>query len=368
MNEISKKIYNPLYFQVREKIKSDIENGILEVDQQLLPENELALKYKVSRRTIRVCLSLLEKQGYVLRLKGKGTFVVDNYNQIKNIFVIIPDFGLEGHYPCQDVLSGILSCCNDFNMWVRVNRVKDIPELIEKKRIGNLNIDGMILFRSLLDNDSFLDSLEKANIPFVVEGRNNKRFSSVDIDDESGLIKAIDSLIELGHQRIGLFCYEDYGQNKHYANRYECFKKILQQKKLFNKKYCFPFTPYLFDFEIEVKNLYKDSLKLLQKTDLPTAFISINDTIALIFMQRAIQQGYKIPDDFSVIGFDDSPSCTRIIPSLSSIKQDYFQLGCTAVEVLHHLISTSKGKIQVLNELELISRDSMGSCRSKRTI
>lgn len=66
---------NPLYKQICERLKSDIENGVYRIDERIMSEPEISVFYNVSRITARNALEELEKEGYIYRIRGKGSYV-----------------------------------------------------------------------------------------------------------------------------------------------------------------------------------------------------------------------------------------------------------------------------------------------------
>ena len=76
-------------------------------------------------------------------------------------------------------------------------------------------------------------------------------------------------------------------------------------------------------------------------TNLPTAFITVSDTIAIWFLKKAQAMGYRIPADFSIVGFEDSPGSSLLDPPLTTFKQDYSLCGKTAFEALMSLTGDS---------------------------
>lgn len=88
-----------LYIQIAKQVKEYLESGALGAGEKLDTEEELAKKFGVSRPTIRQALSVLEKEGYIDRIHGKGTFVSGkisrrelNDKQVRNVYMIVPHF------------------------------------------------------------------------------------------------------------------------------------------------------------------------------------------------------------------------------------------------------------------------------------
>jgi LacI family transcriptional regulator/LacI family purine nucleotide synthesis repressor len=88
--------------------------------------------------------------------------------------------------------------------------------------------------------------------------------------------------------------------------------------------------------------------------------ICVNDNNAIGAIKSTIEHGLSIPKDISIIGFDDTPLASAVIPELTTISQNTYQLGKQAVDVLHELINQGKPKKQTVLEPRLIIRQSTG--------
>jgi LacI family transcriptional regulator len=110
---------------------------------------------------------------------------------------------------------------------------------------------------------------------------------------------------------------------------------------------------------------YMEMDRILQeRPELPTAFFADNDIVALGAMKAFQKNGYRIPEDISLIGFDDLPFCIVSTPTLSTIRVFKQEMGQLAVRRLIELIRTdtkTKIKIQICNEF--IERDSVCSLK-----
>jgi LacI family transcriptional regulator len=98
--------------------------------------------------------------------------------------------------------------------------------------------------------------------------------------------------------------------------------------------------------------------QLLALTDRPTAVFCVNDLVALGILKQLSQRGMHAPQDFSMVGFDDSYFAAQLSPSLTTIRQQPYALGKRAVELMM-APDASKKAVTVLFEPELIERDSV---------
>ncbi|MBS1167785.1 MAG: degA 1 [Proteobacteria bacterium] len=185
--------------------------------------------------------------------------------------------------------------------------------------------------------------------------------SSVVPDDEGGGYTQARHLIELGHRRIGIVS----------------LSPVLRATVLRGAGYRTAFAEggLLYDPALEIPGFitrpdggedlvaYDAALGLLRRPDRPTAIICGNDQIAMQIYAAAATLGLSIPDDLSVMGFDDMTVITRTLkPMLTSVALPYFEIGRTAVDILSRINGETEGPVvpQVQVPCPLVVRQ---SCR-----
>lgn len=106
--------------------------------------------------------------------------------------------------------------------------------------------------------------------------------------------------------------------------------------------------------------------KLLELDKLPSAVVAINDMTAIGIIRELTKQGINVPNDISLLGFDDIPHCTMITPTLSTIKQPCEKTGIEAMDILISKISgNALNNTQIRFSPELIKRESIRKIHSK---
>lgn len=98
--------------------------------------------------------------------------------------------------------------------------------------------------------------------------------------------------------------------------------------------------------------------QLLQLTEKPTAIFCINDFVAIGAIKEAVDQQTSIPEDMSIIGFDDIPLSHHFIPQITTVSQEANLLGRTAIGVLQKLMNGVKVKKHTAIEPKLMIRKS----------
>lgn len=178
-------------------------------------------------------------------------------------------------------------------------------------------------------------------------------FDTVLINNTDSVYNAVKYLVQKGHREIGYLASNVRIRNFYY--REMGYKRALQNSGIpLNPAYTAELTPTM-------DGAYKSMLEYLEKKpELPTAFFADNDIIAFGAMKALKQKGYKIPNDVSIIGFDDMPFCEISSPSLTTIRVFKQEMGQTAVKRLIDKMKSDSGistKIQICTEF--IERDSV---------
>lgn len=178
-------------------------------------------------------------------------------------------------------------------------------------------------------------------------------FNGVIINNEDSIRMVVNYLLENGHTEIGYLAgkFRILG----FKQRETGYKGALWEKGLKYKQ------EYTIDLSTTMDGAYKDMLEHLEKKPvLPTAFVADNDMIALGAMKALQEKGYRIPEDISIIGFDDLPFCEITSPRLTSVRVPKQEMGMLAVREIINIIKMKdslRTKVQVCTEF--IERDSV---------
>ncbi|MBE5971598.1 MAG: LacI family transcriptional regulator [Lachnoclostridium sp.] len=185
--------------------------------------------------------------------------------------------------------------------------------------------------------------------------RGNPRVTSIGIDNEEGIEMAVNYLQSLGHQRIG---YLSSDLDSHvYRKRYDAFSRIMLKNG-----YIADESVMGADFHVNI--CLSNHLPRLLKNNC-TAILCSHDILAHSVMVYCLELGMRIPDDISIMGFDDIPLCRYTAPPLTTICQKRIDLGKSAFNALksqlnHVPIGT------LLLHAELVERTSCGPLTTKR--
>lgn len=214
------------------------------------------------------------------------------------------------------------------------------------------HVDGVVLM-GVLKDDPNLPKLLASDIPvvFVDIDIKEKNASYVISDNISGAKKAVKYLYELGHRKIGMLM--GIKTAKPTNDRFIGFKEALKELDL---KYT---SNWVFNGKYSEEGGYRAAEKMLNLSDRPTAVFCQSDNMAIGAMRAIEDAGFKVPDDFSVIGFDDIEVSSYVKPALTTIKQNKKKMGQSATQLLVSMIEKSKNNISpIILPVELIERDS----------
>lgn len=212
-------------------------------------------------------------------------------------------------------------------------------------------VDGLVIasMSATSDDHETLSRLSKG-IPIVLVGaRFGTAIPSVLYDQKRGTQLAVQHLIDLGHKQIATIS-GNLQSNDGY-DRHEGWKATLQENGLS------PGPVAHSDFSID--GGYAAMNQLLSSNQPFTAAFIANDSMAFGAYTALREHGLKVPDDISIVGFDDIPESVHFTPRLTTIRQDFQLLGRMAIEYVLRLINDPKLPAhQRILQPELIIRDS----------
>ncbi len=147
-----------------------------------------------------------------------------------------------------------------------------------------------------------------------------------------GTYQAVEYLCQMGHSKIGYLQSSTTIQS--FAERESGYRTALNLPGLeLDPKYIYQ-LPYT-----EEGSYQEFRLLLGKKIELPTALVTDDDTIASGIMKALSDKGYKIPEDITIVGFNDRPSCEISTPKLTSIHFSRYSFGLESVDFLIKIIN-----------------------------
>lgn len=252
------------------------------------------------------------------------------------------------------IIEGVEDAAREYGYDLMLYKTERMPD-IEREYLSLLDRNGKvdgILLTSLILEESTISEIMRKKYPvvFLETAPGSTGICSVQIDNKQSMEKAVEYIIKLGHKKIAFI----NGNNYTYPaiQRWEGFKTVLTK----------------YNYEIDENLCYWgefdtitgfEGIKQILAYDTPTAVVCATDTIAQGVYNGLSTLGYSVPNDVSVIGFDDIPIANMLLPKLTTIKQPIFELGYKAVEKLIRTIESQEVQENLILETKLIVRESV---------
>ncbi|MBJ6360476.1 GntR family transcriptional regulator [Paenibacillus sp. GCM10012307] len=342
---------------------------------KLPSENEIAERFGMSRQTVRQSLGELEQEGRLYRVQGKGTFVAEPSTEAQRTSVsggltvgLITTHISDYIFPM--IVRGVESEVRSLGARLLLASTDNEKEK-ERENLESMlrePLDGLIIEPTKSSegnpNFRFFLALEAQNIPYIML---NERYSDVDapvlrMDDELGGYMAAAHLLELGHSRIAGFFKTDDNQGVH---RMRGFRRAYRERQL-------PLDPeLLLRYSTEEKDDKPlEALAALlnrEQQERPTAIVCYNDQLAVRLLDVIRQKGLNVPEDLSIVGYDDSNLATATEVKLTTIAHPKIEMGEQAVRMLYQLIEkqSNGGNLtrDIVYEPRLVIRSSTRSIK-----
>lgn len=333
------------YNMVKQAIKSKIEDETYTPHQKISSESELMKEFGVSRHTVRIAIGDLVTTGWLYREQGSGTFCADrstmndmqrlgNQKNIAIITTYISDYifpsiirGAESRLSQEGYQVSIFSTNND----------QEKERLILEKIITQ-KFDGVIVepTKSAYSNPNinYYLNLERLSIPYIMINAYYDELEPISIvmDDEKGGFMQAEHLIKLGHKDIVGFFKTDDSQG---TKRMKGFLKA-------HRHYRIPVDPkniVMYNTGDAYTKPIEELKKILSaKGNLTTGLICYNDELVIKFLNVLRAKNIKVPEDISIIGYDDSVLTEVSEVKVTSIVHPKSEMGREAANTIIDLI------------------------------
>lgn len=310
---------------------------------------------RVSAETIEKINKAIEELKYVPNMSARS-LVSNSSKVIGMINHIIPknDQNLMEDPFQSSFLGAIERTLRENGYYLMLRTVETSDELITFLR--NWNVDG--LFFTGIFKDQFFDALSTLTIPIVLIDSyvQHPNICNVGLEDFKGSYTATKYLIDHGHRRIA-FASPSIRDGGVLQERFYGYKAALTEHSIpFDKK-------LVFEHEMDIASCMALTEELVQIPDI-TAIVVTADVMAAGVMAGLRRHGKRIPDDISIIGFDDISLCSMTTPTLTTIHQDIHLKGKLAVELmLKRLEGIEPEKNEIILPTYLVERESVRSIR-----
>lgn len=342
------------YLVVKKAIINQIQNGELKPNDKLPSEEEYSEIFNVSGITIRKALTELAEEGYLKRIKRKGTFVNGSSSEESSSHLLALVLSAEDYFDISymKIIKGAQSMAAEYNYSLIVEWSSNIldQEAETIRKILNKNIEGFIIYPydPVKSKDNYR-LIEQKNIPYVLVDRYNVHHPSYfsGCSNYDGAALATKELLRLKHTKIRFVGYHFFLNSE--QERYDGYCSVMRQAGLEVNQ-----NGPLIDIDYD---LLKEQIMDREIT----ALFCCNDKLAIKVIQNLTEHGVRIPQDISIIGFDDWDNAQNTSIGLTTVRQNFNEIGSNAAYLL---ISAIQGKIQgnntkLLSGVSLIIRDSI---------
>lgn len=393
---------SPLYLQVQRYIEDMIQNKQLKPNDRIPTEKELMEQFQVSRITVVNALAALVKEGMIYRVPGRGSFVSEqimgkmsmgqeesnNANTYETRDSGVSGFA--GRERRKKIVGFVMPTLDDYFAMRLINSIqktlnergyslivafsggsKDREEL-QIREMLEMGIAGLLLFP--VDEDIYNEeilSLKVNGFPFVLIDRYLPGVDThyVCSDNRLGAEMAVAHLWELGHRNIAICtdafrdCVSVQDRIAGYMNEYQRRGAMINPALI------------LTDFTIPVGEEADDSvLARYMKSGIATAYIALHGKLGMRMHQIAKRAGLRVPEDISIVTFDDPEHLEERETFFSHIYQNEAQIGRRAATILADIMERPEpdgatGKEvyhKVILEPQFVSRRSTGPCQSEQ--
>lgn len=308
---------------------------------------------RVSAETIELINDAIKRLGYVPNMSARS--LVSNSSRVIGFVnhVVTRENTNVMEDPFHSTAIGTIeTALRENNYYLMLRTVTTAEELVTF--LQNWNVDG--LFFTGIFKDKFFDSVAGLNIPVVLIDSYVKstQFCNVGLEDFTGSYQATQYLIQKGHKCIA-FASPNIKDGGVLQERFLGYKAALADNAI-------PFDKTLvFQQEMDIESCKRVSAEVAKHPNI-TGLVVTADIMAAGIMTGLREQGLKVPDDISVVGFDDIPMAQLVTPPLTTIHQDMNLKGRLAVDFMLQLLQKNPlSSHEVILPTRLVERSSVKS-------
>ncbi len=221
---------------------------------------------------------------------------------------------------------------------------------ITKKKIDGIFPIGRFTINEIKNFETYTK-----NIVFIDSSPDELTYHSIIPNYQLGVRISLKHLIEKGHKNIGFIGSKyTFGNTKELEidSRYVYYKSFLEGNNIFNEK-------YTIECEMNSKSGYTNILKFIKNYELPTAFFISSDAIVPGVLKAFNEKHIKVPEDVSLITFNDTPLSEYATPALSSVRIFMREYANAALRLMEELWEGEHGVKKIIMPCNLIERESV---------
>ncbi len=341
----------PAHVQVREALEQLLKENSATEDFRLPGEIQLAAQFGVSRMTVNKVMVALERDGFIRREKGRGTFALSRPKTGTRIALALVPGSLDLAF--QDYYFGALY----WGLRAALDRLGTELEVIKLDHtLECLNERGLIAINPPESSIDELLSYGRSGNPVVLLGASWEGFSLSTVDSENflGAALAVNHLVDFGHREI-IFLGACPGDSNT-QDRVRGFQVAMKARGLLARPEDIVLVETAYSLPAAVATSIFNRVKLGA-----TAVFAAGPHLAVQLMATATRQGIRVPQDLSIVGYDDPSFLGMVYPSLTTIRQPLQQMAEAACEIVISLQeSLDPRPVRRVLDPELVVRESTG--------
>lgn len=338
-----------LYRQIYQTLRAEIASGRYPPGSQLPTEAEMMHRFGVSRATVRHALELLCREGLLVRIPAKGTFVrhQDTPATAPQLIALLAlDVQLDFF---SKIIRGAEQEAASYGYKLLVRSTDNDAEK-ERQCLLELqsHVSGFIIAPATGNqNHAHYGQLLVQGVPFVFVDRYLPEFNvdTVTSDNVQGGYLATRHLLELGHRRIGVISAR---------KATTCLERLRGYRQAL-EEFGVPYDPSLVAQAMGKRRdgwdeyLHQGRVQaqaLLRLPQAPTALFAMNDLLAVGALRYLHEQGIRVPEEVAIVGYDGMELSDLVSPSLTTVEQQSLRMGAEAVRLLVHRLRDREAPAQ----------------------
>ena len=369
--KLTPKDIHPLYDQVKAVLRKQIEDGVLAANSPLPAQDELAKTLGVSDMTVRRALIELTSEGWLQRIRGKGTFVRERPKSAdgsgtdggagasNSCIAIVANFDaseMKSSLFYHRIFQSMLQAADACGAFLTIKKVTQ-PQAEFVAKLKAQRLAGLIVM-GVLDED-LLKRIQHLRLPTVVldsaQPSSGQMLDEVNHADEEAAFQAVSELAQHGHERIGI--YVTTRPSHFFKQRLDGYRRALKHAGIKAD------ARYQYAVVLNSQSAYAQTIKLLKEAERCTALFCTIDEMAIGAMAAARDSGLSVPDDLSIAGFGDIGLFS--VPALSTARLPMEEMGAAAIETLMRRVQQPGLKTQrTIITTEWIARGTIGFPRA----
>jgi DNA-binding LacI/PurR family transcriptional regulator len=310
---------------------------------------------RISEKTRDQILKTADRLGYIPNPMARN-FSLQRHLSIGFLLPQMVQYSLKNPYTLE-VIAGIGGVCEKMGYTLTI-----IPPLHKSLALAvrNAAVDGLITLGSQIDSD-IITVMQTRLLPFVmIDGPSDEKTSSIYIAEEEAAYTQMKIALDYGHRKIAIiglasatFAIDEVSESVS-AKRMQGYHRALREQGL-------DFTNVTtMVSECSLEDGRQAGRSILALPSLPTCVVTMSDIVAIGCITAFREAGISVPDQISVVGFDNIEEASTITPALTTIDQPATEKGRMGAKVLFSMIDgTEEEPVHHLIEHRLIVRDSL---------